>query len=196
MFNVSSENSYENKRFSGSEHRKLVLEYAEFSGCTFLDCDISESKFVKCVFENCTFKECNLSLSEFPETRMTDCGFISCKLAGIDWALLSTEMGFELSCEDCDLSYSTFVEVDLSGSTFTDCVMHEIDFTQSSMKKALFKGSDLERTLFDRTDLREANFRQARNYVFDPSKNRCTKAKFDHVEVLNLLKPFGIVVGD
>lgn len=50
------------------------------------------------------------------------------------------------------------------------------------------------RTNFDNNDLKEADFREARNYLFDPGKNNCKNARFSHIEALNLLKFFSIIV--
>lgn len=84
--------------------------------------------------------------------------------------------------------------MNISGSRFINCKVYEADFTECKMKKVVLSGSDLMRTNFNNTDLQEADFREAINYLFDPGKNNCRNAKFSHIEALNLLKFFGIIV--
>jgi len=99
-----------------------------------------------------------------------------------------------LNCKFCDLSYSTFLNTDISNSKFIECKLFEVDFTHATIVKGDFTGSNFERAIIVNTNLKEADFSKAYNYYFNLKDNIVKKAKFTQPEVLNLLKPFGVVV--
>jgi len=103
-------------------------------------------------------------------------------------------IGLMIEMKDCDLSYSTFLDIDLSGSKFANCRIHEADFSGSVLKNTVFKDCDLLRTTFYHTDLSGADFRESFNYLFDPGSNKCRGARFNSIEVLNLLRSYSIIV--
>ncbi len=59
---------------------------------------------------------------------------------------------------------------------------------------AIFKNCDLLNTSFVKAILEKADFRSARNYVFDPELNKIKKAKFSFPGVAGLLVKYNIIL--
>lgn len=190
----SSNKDYQETKFKGIDLAKQVLEEAEFTSCTFIDCDFSDARLKKCLFEECKFDGCNLSLAKLPNSQLIKCKFRNCKLIGVDWMLPNTDMGLELYLEECDLSYCNFSDVDISGSSLIKCKVNEADFSDTIARKVSFEGSDLLKSRFIRTNLSKASFIKAKNYLFNILENNVSQARFSREEVYNLLEATDIVI--
>jgi len=194
MPKIESNKTYNKEHFHNIDEESIEIEKSEFTGCRFENCNLTKSSFNKCIFENCSFTKCNLSICHFKKSSLVDYKFDNSKLLGIDWSEFSTKIGLGLNCKFCDLSYSTFLNTDISNSKFIECKLFEVDFTHATIVKGDFTGSNFERAIIVNTNLKEADFSKAYNYYFNLKDNIVKKAKFTQPEVLNLLKPFGVVV--
>jgi fluoroquinolone resistance protein len=191
---MQSSTSYNELHFKKEDFSKQNIELTQFERCIFTKCDFTESIFNKVLFESCKFIDCNFSLVKFPESKILDGYFKDCKLVGIDWGILNTKMGLKIRCIRSDLSFSVFPKIDISGSKFRRCKMYEVTFAETTARKCDFRRSDFVRAVFQKTLLIESDFRHAKNYIFNPAENICTKAKFSFPEAINLLRTFGIRV--
>jgi fluoroquinolone resistance protein len=168
-------------------------EGREFIECRFERCDFTGRSLSKAQFIECTFAECNLSNTKLTGTSFQKCGFISCKLLGVDFSPCSKFLlGFKF--EDCMLDMAVLTDLPLKSTQFTGCSLKETDFSRADLSESVFKNCELTRAVFDRTDLKKADFRSARNYLIDPSKNNIRKAKFTWPGVMGLLWGFEIIL--
>ena len=60
-------NNFNNLNLSGKE-----VCFSEFDGCTFIECDFSETLFKKCKFIDCCFVKCNLSVVKMEYSKFSD----------------------------------------------------------------------------------------------------------------------------
>lgn len=70
--------------------------------------------------------------------------------------------------------------------------MKEVDFTETDLSMAVFKNCNLANAIFERSILEKADFRSAKNYVFDPALNKMKKAKFSYAGIAGLLTKYNI----
>ena len=185
---------YEEQSFHNINNPKQEISESNFINCKFTHCNFSSSKWTECVFQDCEFENADFSISKFHHTRFVNARFLNCKLLGIDFGLVRLELGFSIACEKCDLSYCFFTNLDAKETKFINCKMHEMLFQKSDLSKSSFDRSDLFRTVFDKVNLKEVSFLGSKNYIIDPSKNNCNKAKFNYPEVLSLVEVFGVEV--
>lgn len=92
------------------------------------------------------------------------------------------------------MSYSSFPGIDISGSKFTNCTIYGAEFSKSNMTGCNFNGTDLSRSNFNQCNLSNADFRESKNYLIDPGKNKLGKAKFNYPGVLGLLNNLDITI--
>ena len=171
-----------------------ALEHYEFEECNFTGSDFTSAKLHGCVFDRCTFNSVILSATGLKNTKFTECKFRNCKLLGLEWSEVSSELGFRLDCEKCDLSYSRFYNLEMPSSKFSSCKFNETEFERCNLKHSEFIDSDFTKSTFVKCDLRESDFSESKNYYFDPSSNRLKGAKFTYPDALGLLSYFGIKV--
>ena len=92
------------------------------------------------------------------------------------------------------LSGANFSRMSLEGQNFGGCELHNCDFIGADLRKADFSGADLHNSVFHHTDLRNCDFRDARNYLINPTENKLAKARFSWPEALALLEVLEIEV--
>ena len=187
---ITSGTEYSSQNFRKISCIDQTFEDIQFTKCAFDHIDFSNTEFSKCRFDNCIFKNCILNVLKPTKSKFIDCEFTSCKLTGINWSICDDSMGFTIKCTECDLSYSSFINMNLPKSAFHRCKLYETEFSGCILKQVAFCKSDLLRTVFAHNDLSQADFREAINYVFDIRENKVKHAKFSASEVLNLLLPF------
>jgi uncharacterized protein YjbI with pentapeptide repeats len=71
-----------------------------------------------------------------------------------------------------------------------------VDFREANLSCADFSFTDLKDSLFQSTNLNGADFRHAKNYHIDPSKNDIRKGKFSLPEAMALLHSMDIEIID
>ena len=184
------------------EYRGLALgddglADVEFEDCVFAECTLGPATLRRVTFRTCVFQDCDLGM-----VKLVDCGFVECRLErcramGVTWAgaehSLIAQVPFAFT--DCNLDLSSFAGARVAGSVFRACSLREVDFTEADLRRVDFGGSDLARARFVRTDLREALLVDAVNVALDPRENRLQGASFSVVGALELLAPFGVLIG-
>ena len=92
------------------------------------------------------------------------------------------------------MDLSQLSKLKLKGTEFKNCSMKEADFTDSDLTNASFDFSNLERAIFQNCNLTKTDFREAKNYSFEPSQNALKKTKFSKNGVMGLLSRYDIIV--
>lgn len=176
------------------EHRQETLGGLSFHECTFKGCDFTETNFSHCTFIDCEFISCELSLITVEGCRFNGVQFRETKLMGINWS--KAAMVKRVDFFDCNISYSTFMELDLTRSQITNCHAKETYFAETNLTKANFAQTDFVDSKFSHTDLTRADFTGAKNYFIVYSQNTLNKTKFSMPEALSLLHGLDIVLDD
>ena len=102
--------------------------------------------------------------------------------------------GLTVLFENCNLSHSSFFQTKFRKTIFRNLQLHEVDFTECDLGSSVFENCDLDRALFENSNLEKTDFRTARNYSFDPERNRMRKAKFSLSEIAGLLNKYDIEI--
>ena len=176
------------------EHRQEALGGLSFHECTFVDCDFTETSFSHCTFIDCEFKSCDLSLILVEGCRLNGIQFRETKLLGINWSKVALMKRVDFF--DCNISYSTFMELDLTRSQIINCHAKETYFAETNLTKANFTKTDFVDSKFFHTNLTNADFTRAKNYFITYSQNTIKKTKFSMPEALSLLYGLDIILDD
>lgn len=165
------------------------LPAGEYEGCTFRNCDFSETDLSGYSFIDCQFYDSNLSLAKLTKTVFRDIFFSGCKLTGLHFEDCGV---IAFAANDCIFNHSTFFKIKLKKTTIINSQLLEADFTACDLTGSTFSGCDLNRTVFDGTILEKVDFRNAFNYTIDPEKNGIKKAKFSVDGLPGLLRKYNI----
>lgn len=170
-----------------------VLAEAILTGCTFVDCTLSEMSFRGSHLSECRFERCDLSLVELIDTVLQGVAFDTCRLTGNHFDSLKTgALGVMASFDGCDLSYCSFRKMDLTACSFTNCTTADAEFVQCELEGVSFDGTDLTRCTFHANNLMNADLRGARNYAISPFGNRVKGMRVAMPEALSLLLELGV----
>ncbi len=187
------ENLHQNKIFDKIIYKDVVVKDKEFSKCKFTNCDFSNITFVDCDFEDCIFENCNLTTLKVNYSRFSNVIFKFCKMIGIIWDEAS--LPISITCEDSNISYSSFYGMKLRKMKIHKCIAHDVNFSEADMQLSKFNYTDLQNSMFLNTNLTKANFENASNYNgIDVSSKKIKKAIFSMPEALVLLRNFDIIL--
>jgi len=187
------DNFHQNKIFDKIIYKDVVVKDKEFSKCKFTNCDFSNITFEDCDFENCFFENCNLASLKVKYSRFSDVKFKSCKMIGIVWDEAS--LPFSITCEDSNISYSSFYGMKLKKMKIHKCIAHDVNFSEADMQLSRFNHTDLQNSMFLNTNLTKANFENAFNYNgIDLINGKIKKAVFSMPEALVLFRNFDIIL--
>ena len=187
-------NNFNNLNLSGKE-----VCFSEFDGCTFIECDFSETLFKKCKFIDCCFVKCNLSVVKMEYSKFSDVIFDECKVIGVDWTKASwpnIALCSSIKFHKCILNDSSFFGLNLEQIVIEGCKAHDVDFREGGFGDANFSYTDFSYSLFSKTNLTGANFTEATNYNIDIYSNEIKGAKFCRYEAVSLLDSLGIELVD
>ena len=183
-----SEITFESKDFS-----KVPLSFGEYEACTFRNCNFADQDLSGFQFNQCEFIESDLSNVKVIDTAFQQVAFRGCKIIGIHFDTCKDFL-FEISCENCQLNYSSFYQKVLKGIKFNECVLVETDFTECDLSNGVFNQCDLSGTVFENTNLQKADFSTAFNFIIDPELNNIQSAKFPLDGLPGLLMKYGLEV--
>jgi uncharacterized protein YjbI with pentapeptide repeats len=169
------------------------LEGREFVQCGFDGIDFTQRALSHARFTGCRFTGCNFSNVKFGGTSFQDCVLTGCKLLGADLSLCDRFL-LGIGFEDCVLDMADLTRLPLKATRFKGSTLKDTDCSESDLSGSVFSDCDLLRTVFNRTDLRKSDFRTARNYLIDPTKNQVRKARFAWPGIMGLLWGFDIVL--
>ncbi len=172
------------------EPNSILLSEREFEGVTFtgetaINLDLSDRKFIDCIFERCQFSSVKIQGTVIQAT------FKDCKIEGINFFTAKKSL-LSVNFDSCLIRHSSFAELKLAKIKFVGCELHNVDFSDSNLSEADFSNTTFEDCVFRNTDLTKADFRTASGYYIDPTQNKIRGAQFSSPEVLNLLASFDI----
>jgi len=187
---IQSESEYSDQVFKNLDMPGVKVSSTTFLDCTFERCIWVEAIFQSCRFVDCHFRNCDCSLFQVPGSTFSSVRFENTKLLGMNWSLADWPeigIGDPPTINKCSLNHSTFLGVHLGAVKLRRSEAINVDFREAVLSGSDFAFTDLKDSLFQSTDLIGADFRYARNYHIDPSKNKITKAKFSLPEAMALL---------
>ena len=193
--NIGSNTDYTSKVFSGLDAKKSTLQRSVFEDCRFVNCDFSCARIAGCKFNDCEFRDSNLSSVDCGKSKFIGASFRDCKATGVNWTTLdwsSYRLGPPMLFELSDISFSVFSSLKLRGLCLRNCKAHDVDFSGSDLEGSSFCRTDFQDSRFSACRLDRCDFREATNYLIDPSDNSIEEAQFCSPEVLGLLSSFNI----
>lgn len=179
--------------FEKKDFRTDQLPKDDYEGCTFFNCDFSDSNLSGISFADCEFISCNLSMAKLNKTALKEVRFRDCKCLGLHFETCNDFL-FSVSFENCILNLSCFYRLDLKKTPFTNSSLQETDFSECDLSSSLFENCDLNGAVFSNTNLEKADFRSAFNYSLDPEKNKIKKARFSLSGLPGLLDKYKIEI--
>ncbi len=187
------DNLHQDKIFDKIIYKDVVVKEKEFSNCKFINCNFSSTIFTDCSFEDCVFENCDLAMMKVKYSRFLDVSFKECKMIGIMWDEAS--LPFSITCEDSNISYSSFYGMKLKKIKIHKCISHEVNFSEADMQLSKFNYTDLQDSIFQNTNLVKADFSHASNYNgIDLSSRKIKKTIFLLPEALVLFNNFDIIL--
>ena len=94
----------------------------------------------------------------------------------------------------CDISFSVFRGLRLPGLKVRNCKAREVDFLLCDVTGSEIIRSHLDNTRFSSTKLNDCDFREASNYIINPTENSVAGANFNFSDFLNLLSSLEIQI--
>ncbi|MBU2930079.1 pentapeptide repeat-containing protein [Winogradskyella psychrotolerans] len=183
------------QHFSFKDYTNSPLPKAEYSDCTFINCNFENSDLSNIAFLECNFTDCNFSNVNVMHTSFNDVAFQDCKILGVQFqncnAFLLT---FKFS--GCTLNMSSFYQLKINYTKFSKCIMHQVDFTETEAKHCEFNDCDLQLSTFDRTNIEYTDFTSAYNFNINPNINQLKKAAFSKDTISGLLNSYNITLKD
>jgi len=181
----------EDQTFDKIDFTNKPLAKGDYDHCTFLHCDLSTVNLSEIKFVDCVFDGCNLSMAVMSTTVLRDLRFVNCKMLGVRFDQASA-FGFACRFEGCALDHSSFYQMKIKKTEFLRCQLRQVDFSGADLSQSSFDGCDLADAAFDGTVLEKADLRKAFNYSIDPERNKVKKARFALEGVRGLLNKYDI----
>ena len=188
---------FEEEIFEGKSISGDLLENLHFSACRFIDCRFEQVTLLNCHFSNCDFKNCHIISPRCLQSTLEAGFFRDCNLIGLDWwSLRSKNLLAQpfVKIQNSYLKYNTFVNLNLKKFDFRESQIEESSFEDCQLTEALFSSCSLNGTTYLDCDLRKANFKEAKGYLIDVTRNLIKEAQFSYPEALTLLDSLGIIV--
>lgn len=167
----------------------IINSESQFEDCTFSGINFSEYQLVSSLFFNCNFQNCNLSNQNMTNATFRNVKFESCNLIGINWCTLKRFEGCEFN--NCKLNYSVFQGLKLKNIIITNSQAIEVDFSDADLTNSLLTNTALAGTNFSRSILINADFRSAKDFLFDLRTTKIKGLQLSMPEALNLLTALG-----
>lgn len=171
------------------------LALSAYSNTLFKNCQFMECNWRRIKFQNCLFENCNLSLVSFDEVRFQEVAFKNCKVVGGDFYKCHKFL-LDLTFDACVLLNCNFSNLSLVKVPFIHCELKECFFNETILKESDFTGSSLTGIIFQNTDLRKSNFKEAKNYVIDPTVNKVSQASVSFPHAMGLLHGIDVKIED
>ncbi len=187
-----SEHYLKEVTFSGLDAQGVDLSGKDFFRCTFRNMKLQETCWERTLLEDCIFEDCDLTGIQPAHMTCRNVQFKRSKLMGIDWSDIS--LNPQLSFDDCDLRYTSFVCTNLRKTLFHGCKAVEANFFECDLIEADFSKSDLSGANFDASDLREANFATAQGLFLRPEKNKVKNARISVEGAISLARGYELHV--
>jgi fluoroquinolone resistance protein len=184
---------FDGQSFSRQDYTISPLPGGEYDGCTFLNCNFSNSDLTDIRFLDCTFDGCDLSLSRLTGSVMTGIKFLNCKMLGLLFETCNKH-GFSAGFDNCILDHSSFSRLKLRKTIFRNVTFHEADFSDCDLSGSVFDRCDLGGAVFENSVLEKTDFRSAINFSIDPEKNKIRHAMFSLTGLPGLLEKYHLEI--
>jgi fluoroquinolone resistance protein len=170
----------------------LFLSSSEFEGITFqsetaVELDLSNYKFIDCIFERCQLSSVKI------QNAVIQAVFKHSKIEGVNFFTAKKSL-LSVNFDSCLIRHSSFAELKLPKVKFIGCELQNVDFSDADLSSADFSNTTFVDCVFRNTNLTKADFRYASGYFIDPTQNKIKGARFSSPEVLNLLSGYDIVI--
>jgi uncharacterized protein YjbI with pentapeptide repeats len=170
-----------------------IAPQPEFEQCRFVGSDFSGADLTNKRFIDCLFERCNLSLATLAGAAFQQVTFRECKLSGVQFSACR-DMLFEIELAHCQLPYASFHGKRMRGTRFTHCVLNDVDFSYTDLTEAVFQECTLTGAIFEQTQLTAADFTTATGFLIAPDSNSVKKARFSLEGLPGLLSKYDIIV--
>ncbi|GAA4114726.1 pentapeptide repeat-containing protein [Aquimarina addita] len=183
-----------NETYTQQDFSITKLSVKEYDTCVFVNCDFTETDMSLVIFLECTFIDCNFTKVILKETCFRDDSvFEGCKMIGVYFDQCDTFL-LSITFRNCILNYASFHGFKIKNTQFMECKLQDADFTNADISGVTFDQCDLNNAVFQNTIASKTDFRSAKNYKIDPTKNILKKAKFSHDGLIGLVDAFDIIV--
>lgn len=138
IFNCEAHTTFCFRRFSavyyeGKNFRKLDIQQARFTDCTFQDCRIEGCQMHDSIFDGCTFKNVIISRTEMMGCLFIDCSFQECEFRKADFF-----------AEGTAADRNTDREIYYESAEFLACAITECRIENSDLRKVHVKDCDIQ----------------------------------------------------
>lgn len=186
---------YEQKTYLHIDACDKGIKNNDFYDCIFEDCKFLNTKFLNCTFKDCTFKNCSIDSPVFTQCRMQNCIFENCRLSGIKWSELETISQIISSnpvslYQNCCFRYNIFCRMNLSKYDFKNSFFKNCFFDQCNLQGASFFGCDMNGSELQGCNLQNTDFREAKGWLLDITRNNVANARFSICDAPVLLSPY------
>lgn len=114
---------------------------SEFVDVIFINCDLSNADFTRCVFHRTEFRNSKLVGTNFAEAGVRHSLFVECVL---NYATFGFSLCTFTEFRNCSMRQADFYEVELKETVFTLCDMEDINFAETNLR-----GVDLSTNRFE-----------------------------------------------
>jgi uncharacterized protein YjbI with pentapeptide repeats len=184
--------SFDDQTFAGLDLSRADLGDKLFSGCTFRNVKLPESRWPRARLEDCVLENCDLTRLAPAEMALRGVQFNRCKMMGVDWTGVSEYP--DVSFADCNLDYCSFTSIRLRKTPFARCSLVEASFIDADLTEARFDTCRFTGARFERCDLRKASFGGAQELLLAPATNQVRGASIPPEAALLLAVSFGFKV--
>lgn len=185
----------------------------DFSGATFIDCEISQGVFYQLAMSHCRFEkvqldkasfvECALEAASFSESSLSGTNFITCAMNKVSFnecAMHNSRFVSGCQLEQSDfkrsqLTLSNFRENQMSGADFTHADVSSSDFSGATLVGACFFETLARRTLYIEANLERANMKRVDAMEASFQDARLTGTLFREASLYGA-NLYGVIVGD
>jgi uncharacterized protein YjbI with pentapeptide repeats len=189
---LRSQDYLKDETFDGLDLANFDFSGKDFYRCTFRNTKLTETRWSRARLEDCLFEDCDLTQMQPGDAGALGVQFKRCKLMGVTWEKLSPSC--QLTFEECNLRYSSFLCAHLRRTAFLRCRAQEVNFLDSDLQEADFAGTDLAAAVFQGTDLRKADLSQAEGAFVDPASNKVRGLRISVETAALLATKFGMSV--
>lgn len=188
MIDLREARSIEEAEIEGADLVGVDLGGKELVRSTLRRCKLAGTRWSGTRIEDTTIEASDLTRARVDGLGLRGARFVRSKLMGIDWSALSDFP--DVSFEECNLEYTTFVGLALRKVRFDRCVMTEASFVRTDLQSAVFDGCRMAGVRFEDCDLRSASMASASDVLVDPRSNKVKGLRVSEDAAVRLAETF------
>jgi fluoroquinolone resistance protein len=182
-----------NQKYDENNLAELCLEpHSVFEDCQFIGINFSDFNFKSVSFTDCQFKNCNLANQDLTNVVFRSVQFESCNLIGINFCILQRLDTPEFL--NCKMNFSSFQQLKLKKIKLINCQALDVDFSGCDLSESVFTSSMMAGSNFNGASLINADFRLAKDYLFDLRVAKVKGLKLSMPEALSLIQVLDVSV--